>query len=129
MEIGKLQFLQTLDLRRAPDIKELPLSIVRLRYLMCLYVHADIKLPSGVGDLTSLEVLEGMVVGQLGNFNRDTGKELGHLTRLSVLRFKWRCIDDIMDKALVESLSNLQRLQILDICADGDWWSTSRSHA
>ena len=119
MEIGKLQFLQTLDLRRAPDIKELPLSIVRLRYLMCLYVHADIKLPSGVGDLTSLEVLDGMVVGQLGNFNRDIGKELGHLTRLSVLRFKWRCIDDIMDKALVESLSNLQRLQILDICADG----------
>ncbi|KAM0892511.1 hypothetical protein ACQ4PT_025727 [Festuca glaucescens] len=34
MEIGKLQFLQTLDLRRASDIKELPSSIVRLRHLV-----------------------------------------------------------------------------------------------
>jgi hypothetical protein len=121
MEIGKLQFLQTLDLRRASDIKELPSSIVRLRHLVCLSVHADLKFPSRVGDLTSLEVLDGVLVGQLssGKFNRDTGRELGHLTNLSVLRFKWRCIDDVMDKALAESLSNLHRLQNLDICADG----------
>ncbi|KAM0892510.1 hypothetical protein ACQ4PT_025727 [Festuca glaucescens] len=121
MEIGKLQFLQTLDLRRASDIKELPSSIVRLRHLVCLSVHADIKFPSRVGDLTSLEVLDGVLVGQLssGEFNRDIGRELGHLTNLSVLRFKWRCIDDVMDKALAESLSNLHRLQNLDICADG----------
>lgn len=109
VEIGKLQFLQTLDLRRARGIKELPLSIVRLRHLICLYVHEDMKMPSGMGSLKSLEVLDELLVGQLssGNFNQDTAKELGQLTKLSVLRFKWRCINDITDKTLVESLSNL----------------------
>lgn len=121
VEIGKLQFLQTLALRRARGIKELPSSIVHLQYLICLYVHEDMKMPSGMGNLASLEVLDGLLVGQLssGNFNQDTAKELGQLTKLSVLRFKWRCISDITDKALVESLSNLHRIQNLDICADG----------
>ncbi|VAH72015.1 unnamed protein product [Triticum turgidum subsp. durum] len=121
VEIGKLQFLQTLDLRRARGIKELPLSIVRLRHLICLYVHEGMKMPSGMCNLTSLEVLDGLLVGQLssGNFNQDTAKELGQLTKLSVLRFKWRCINDTTDKTLVESLSNLHRIQNLDICADG----------
>lgn len=116
LEIGKLQFLQTLDLRRARGIKELPSSIVRLRHLICLYVHEDIKMPSGMGKLMSLEVLDGLMVG---NFNQDTAKGLGQLTKLSVLRFKWRCINDITNKTLVDSLSNLHTIQNLDICADG----------
>lgn len=121
LEIGKLQFLQTLDLRRARGIKELPPSIVRLRHLICLYVHEDINMPSGIGKLMSLEVLDGLMVGQLssGNFNEDIAKELGQLTKLSVLRFKWRCINDMTNKTLVESLSNLHTIQNLDICADG----------
>jgi hypothetical protein len=49
VEIGKLQYLQTLNLRQAWGIRQLPSSIVGLKRLMCLYVHEDIKLPSGIG--------------------------------------------------------------------------------
>lgn len=119
-EIGKLRFLQILDLRKT-GIKELPSGIVRLRHLVCLYVHRHIKLPSGVDNLTSLEVLCDLMVGQLspGVFNLDIVKELRHLTKLRVLRIECRGLDESLDKALVESMRSLHKLECLDISAGG----------
>ncbi|XP_037410479.1 disease resistance protein RGA5-like [Triticum dicoccoides] len=111
MEIGKLQFLFTLDLR-GTKIKELSSSVILLRRLMCLYVDYTMKLPSGIGNLTSLEML-----GQLGvsGLDLDAVKELGHLTKLRVLRVLCNCLDEASDKALEESLGNLHKLESLEI--------------
>lgn len=119
-EIGKLRFLQILDLRKT-GIKELPSGIVRLRHLVCLYVHRHIKLPSGMDNLTSLEVLCDLMVGQLspGVFNLDIVKELRHLTKLRVLRIECRGLNESLDKALVESMRSLHKLECLDISAGG----------
>ena len=57
-EVGKLQFLQVLDLRQNLGIKELPSSVTQLRRLMCLLVDCCCKLPDGFGNLTSMEVLD-----------------------------------------------------------------------
>jgi hypothetical protein len=115
--IGKLQFLQTLNLRTAKSIKQLPSSIVWVRNLMSLYIHEGMKLPCGMDNLTSLELLCGLQVGQLspGIFNMDIVKELCQLTKLRVLEFTWPCLDESMSKALVKSLSNLHKLESLNI--------------
>ncbi|KAM0875399.1 hypothetical protein ACQ4PT_036799 [Festuca glaucescens] len=77
--IGKLRFLQSLDIRDS-GIKELPASFVQLQHLMRLRLcrSEETVLPKGVGNLTSLEVLEGKV-----SFSSiDTVKELSNLTEL-----------------------------------------------
>ncbi|XP_073367304.1 disease resistance protein RGA5 [Aegilops tauschii subsp. strangulata] len=113
-EIKKLQFLLTLDLR-GTKIKVLPSSVVQLRRLMCLYVDLHMKLPSGIDNLASLEVL-GTVL--LYDMDLNAVKELGHLTKLRVLQF--HCDDDeSLGKALKESLSNLYKLDSLDIFVRG----------
>ncbi|KAM3335640.1 hypothetical protein ACQJBY_029874 [Aegilops geniculata] len=113
-EIGKLQFLLTLDLR-GTKIKVLPSSVVHLRRLMCLYVDYHMKLPSGISNLTSLEVLGTMML-----FDKDLNavKELGHLTKLRVLQVYYH-VDESLDKALMRSLSNLSKLDSLDIYVRG----------
>nr|UBY07489.1 NBS-LRR disease resistance protein [Dasypyrum villosum] len=115
MEIGKLQFLLTLDLR-GTKIKVLPSSVVQLRRLMCLYVDYAVKLPSGIGNLTSLEVLDEL---GLSDVDLDFVKELGHLTKLRALRLDCDGFDESLGKALEESLSNLNRLNNLDIYFSG----------
>nr|UBY06908.1 NBS-LRR disease resistance protein [Dasypyrum villosum] len=112
MDIVKLQLLQTLDVRDT-SIKELPASFVQLRKLICLYVDSDVKLPKGMENLTSLEVLQ--------QVNLTTSphivKELSHLTE--VREIKLFCdsedVDLINMDILTESLGNLQKLQILFI--------------
>uniref|UniRef100_A0ACD5XFU8 Uncharacterized protein n=3 Tax=Avena sativa TaxID=4498 RepID=A0ACD5XFU8_AVESA len=116
-EIGKLQFLQTLDIRGA-NIVHVPLSVVRLRHLMCLYVEENMELPPGIGSLTSLEVLVELGVGSLdsGNhLNFHFVKELGHLTKLRVLKLHLTELDESMSKVFLESLSNLHKLESLSI--------------
>nr|UBY07128.1 NBS-LRR disease resistance protein [Dasypyrum villosum] len=125
MEIGKLQFLLILDLR-GTKIEALPSSVVQLRRLMCLYVDYGMKLPSGIGNLTSLEVL-----GNLGlsDVDLDFVKELGHLTKLRVLRLDCDGFDESLGKALEESISNMYKLESLDVyvfrgrinCPSEDW--------
>ena len=79
--IGKLQLLQTLDLRET-GIKALPSSIVGLRQLMCLGIDWD-TLPNGLRNLTSLEEQWWAVVD-----SAHTAEELGHLTQLRILTVK-----------------------------------------
>nr|UBY07338.1 NBS-LRR disease resistance protein [Dasypyrum villosum] len=115
MEIGKLQFLLTLDLR-GTKIKVLPLCVVQLTRLMCLYVDYGMKLPSGIGNLTSLEVLDNL---GLSDVDIDFVKELGHLTKLRVLRLVI-CddFDESPGKALEQSISNIYKLDCLDVYVD-----------
>ncbi|VAH84949.1 unnamed protein product [Triticum turgidum subsp. durum] len=125
MEIGKLQFLLTLDLWET-RIRVLPSSVVQLRRLMCLYVDDDTKMPSGIGKLASLEVL--MNLG-LSDMDLDFMKELGHLTKLRVLKLDCDDFDESLVKALEESINNIYKLESLDVyvihglinCPSEDW--------
>ncbi|KAF7025956.1 hypothetical protein CFC21_038099 [Triticum aestivum] len=132
MEIGKLQFLLTLDLR-GTKIEVLPSSVVQLRRLMCLYVGCNMKLPSGIGNLTSLEVLDNL---GLYDVDLDFVKELGRLTKLRVLRLDCGDFDKSLGKALEESISNMHRLDSLDVyvnhglinCLSEDWVPPPQLH-
>nr|UBY06851.1 NBS-LRR disease resistance protein [Dasypyrum villosum] len=112
MDMGKLQLLQTLDVRDT-SIKELPTSFVQLRKLICLYVDADVKLPKGMENLTSLEVLQDVQLSSSPHIV----KELSHLTEVRELRLYCDTgdVDPINMDILIESLGNLQKLQILRI--------------
>lgn len=124
MEIGKLQFLLTLDLR-GTEIRVLPSSVVQLRRLMCLYVDYGMVL-SGIGNLTSLEVLDDLGLSEV---DLDFVKELGHLTKLRVLRLDLDGLDESLGKALEESIGNMDKLDSLDVyvrrgvinCLSEDW--------
>ncbi|KAK1594703.1 hypothetical protein QYE76_016937 [Lolium multiflorum] len=95
VDIGKLHFLQTLDLTEAINIDKLPSSIVLLRNLTCLCINECIQVPSGMDCLTSLEVLEGLQVGHISeNYNLDIVKELCHLTKLRVLEL---CLESMQE--------------------------------
>lgn len=95
----------------------MPSSVVRLRRLMYLRIGSGVELPSGIDNLTSLEVLDGPKVGKFSScgFNHHIVKELGHLTKLRVLGFICGDLDESTCTTLVESLSNLHKLEILDI--------------
>nr|UBY06874.1 NBS-LRR disease resistance protein [Dasypyrum villosum] len=111
-DIGKLQLLQILDIE-GTRIKELPASIVQLRNLIFLYVDADVKLPKGMENLTSLEVLQNVNL----TLSPHIVKELSHLTEVRELKLQYgsKGVDLINMDILTESLGNLQKLQILCI--------------
>uniref|UniRef100_A0ACD5WMF5 Uncharacterized protein n=1 Tax=Avena sativa TaxID=4498 RepID=A0ACD5WMF5_AVESA len=115
-EIGKLQFLQTLDIR-GTCIVFVPASVVFLRRLMCLYVDEETELPPGIGSLTSLEVLDEVNVRTLGSIhlNSHVVKELRHLTKLRVLQLRLAELDESISEVFVESLINLHKLESLSI--------------
>nr|UBY06856.1 NBS-LRR disease resistance protein [Dasypyrum villosum] len=112
VDISKLQLLQILDIQ-GTRINELPASIVQLRNLICLYVTVSVKLPKGMENLTSLEVLQ--------QVNLTTSphivKELSHLTEIREIELHCHSkhVDLINMDILIESLGNLQKLQILCI--------------
>jgi Leucine-rich repeat (LRR) protein len=110
MEIRKLMFLQTLDLKGV-DAKELPASVVQLRNLMYLYISQSTDMPLGYRNLTSLEQLSSP------HFTEDDDpEELRYLTELRVLEFR------LPSKyppgkllILLDSLGKLDKLQSLYI--------------
>nr|UBY07142.1 NBS-LRR disease resistance protein [Dasypyrum villosum] len=111
VDISKLQHLQILDMQ-GTRIKELPASIVQLRNLICLYVDvADVKLPKGMENLTSLEVLQEVDLSSSPHIV----KELSHLTEIRELKLYCDSedVDLINMDILIDSLGNLQKLQIL----------------
>ncbi|KAK3163406.1 hypothetical protein QOZ80_1AG0003250 [Eleusine coracana subsp. coracana] len=110
-EVGKLQFLQTLDVRGRYGVQELPATITGLQKLMCLRLDWDTRLPNGLGNLTSLEELTGLRIG--GEDSAAIVTELGHLTGLRVLTLRWERLN--INEALVQSLGNLRKLQSLDM--------------
>nr|UBY07434.1 NBS-LRR disease resistance protein [Dasypyrum villosum] len=115
-DIGKLQLLQILDIQ-GTRIKELPASFVQLRNLICLYVDAGVKLPKGMENLTSLEVLHNVNL----TLSPHIVKELSNLTEVRELKLYCDSedVDLINMDILIESLGNLQNLQVLyvNFCA------------
>ncbi|CAL4992587.1 unnamed protein product [Urochloa decumbens] len=125
-EIGKLQFLQTLDLSDTA-VEELPSSIIGLRQLMCVHgparfgpVDVVLTLPDGMKNFTSLEVVDRAAVE-----SKCIAEELGHLTQLRVLGIKVVfniLVKDVMAhcEALVESLGKLKKIEslLIDCCFD-----------
>ncbi|KAJ1257181.1 hypothetical protein BS78_K197200 [Paspalum vaginatum] len=119
-EIGKLQYLQWLDLGGAENIRELPSSILGLKKLMLLFINTRIRLPAGLKNLTSLEELRHQVLVD----SVQLAEEQGHLTQLRILSLvvslemkkdeegRW---DESLRTALVGSLANLHKIQTLDI--------------
>jgi hypothetical protein len=130
LEIGKLMFLQTLDLKGLDRLKELPVSIVQLRNLMFLYLHVMCRayIPVGYKNLTSLEEL-------VVPFSEDTDpEELGNLTELRVLYISLpSSYPPGKLLILMESLGKLRKLQhiVINIVGGekidslGDWVPSS----
>ena len=114
MDIGKLQLLQTLDVRDT-SIKELPASVVQLRNLICLCVNYRVRLPKGMGSLMSLEVLEEVGLSSSPHI----AEELIHLTEVRTLTVDCDNMDEDLIDILIKSLGNLQKLQILRIDRGG----------
>ncbi|VAI70330.1 unnamed protein product [Triticum turgidum subsp. durum] len=110
MDIGKLQLLQTLNIR-GTSIKELPSSVVQLRNLICLSVNYRVRLPKGMGSLMSLEVLQ--LVGL--SSSPHIAEELSHLTEVRTLSVECVNMDEDLIDILIKSLGNLHKLQNLRI--------------
>ncbi|KAK3159836.1 hypothetical protein QOZ80_1BG0051660 [Eleusine coracana subsp. coracana] len=126
VEVGKLQFLQTLDLRGSGDELEVPWTITGLRNLMCLRFAIDTRLPiKGLGNLTSLEELGAVTID--GDDAAAVVSELGHLTGLRVLKLLWNT--EVIGEAFVQSLGNLRKLQSLNMSLSGERCDLIRSWA
>jgi hypothetical protein len=110
-EVGKLQFLQVLDVSRNDDM-ELPSTIIKLRRLMCLLIDYDHKrLPDGLGNLTSMEVLS-----EIHGDSLSTVKELGNMERLRKLEIRfYNNLSLELRNALVKSLGKMPNIQSLRI--------------
>ncbi|GJN05300.1 hypothetical protein PR202_ga22918 [Eleusine coracana subsp. coracana] len=104
-EIGNLQHLEILDVRENLRIRELPASIVQLHKLVCLFIHKEVKLPSGIGNLQALEELSS--VG-LHRASVECIHELGRLTKLKALEILGVARDvEGRREACISSLSKL----------------------
>jgi disease resistance protein RPM1 len=114
VEIGKLQFLQTLELW-GTHINELPSSIIGLGQLIYLCVNKSTRLPNGLRCLTLLEFLFHVTVD-----SACIAEELGHLTQLRSLFVRLRKDkdgrwDENMCSAFVRSLAKLHKIKSLSI--------------
>jgi len=121
-EIGHLRFLQTLDLRGTGA--ELPHSVCQLSQLKCLRADGvSTRLADWIGGLTSLEELQLQLddVSDSVNFV----KELGKLTELRDLVIGIERFHEDSIKALVESMGNLQKLQVLALLSSEPGEETS----
>jgi hypothetical protein len=102
--------LKVLDVSGNDDM-ELPSTVIKLRRLMCLHINHDHKrLPGGLGNLTSLEVL-----GTIHCLSPSTVKELGSMERLRKLVIQ---LDDMrleLEEAFVESLGKLSNIHSINI--------------
>ncbi|CAL4932607.1 unnamed protein product [Urochloa decumbens] len=117
-QIGELQFLETLDLRRT-WIRKLPASIGKLRRLLFLLVNGS-QLLDGVGNMQFLEELSG--ISMYNECTKKSLQELGSLTNLRTLGLTWHISDSRNDRSeytdiLASSLGKLvsSRLRFLRI--------------
>ncbi|XP_048545903.1 disease resistance protein RGA5-like isoform X1 [Triticum urartu] len=115
-EVKNIKHLEVLDLRQT-GIPELPESVSLLRRLKCLRADGgSTRVPDWIGSLTCLEELSLNDVSSCPNFV----KEVSKLTELRDLKVWIRWLDERSKKALVKSLGNLQKIQVLHL--DGGLW-------
>lgn len=92
---------------------------------MCLILDFDVPLPKGFSNMTCLEQLMGH---NMGFVSEETAKELGHLSRLRELAFRFDSdigegLDDDEDtKVLIGSLAKLYKLESLEISSPKYWF-------
>ncbi|XP_062197058.1 disease resistance protein RGA5-like [Phragmites australis] len=112
-EIGNLKYLQTLELEGS-GMEELPASMGLLTQLKCLNADWKTRVPDWIGKLTSLEQLVMYPGGGDDEYSaRWFVKELGNLTELRVLRFVIKVQDEGQMRDLLESLSNLRKIEVI----------------
>jgi Leucine-rich repeat (LRR) protein len=132
-EVGKLQFLQVLDLSGNNGIKELPSSVIKLRRLMRLLIDSSCKRhPDGLGNLTSMEELSEIHCDSLSIL-----EGLGNMRRLRKLAIEFSNLTQELEEAFVVSLGKLSSIQCLQVsCAGhafklmdivGERWAPPRS--
>ncbi|CAL4990764.1 unnamed protein product [Urochloa decumbens] len=115
-EIGKLKFLQTLDLQGAL-ITVLPSSVCQLTQLVCLRgVDFGMCVPDGLF-LTKLTSLEELRV-RIDNLDEESQRQfvngLGSLSEARVLEIRVS-LSGMVQSDLVQSLGNLHKLQRLEL--------------
>ncbi|XP_066342278.1 disease resistance protein RGA5-like [Miscanthus floridulus] len=110
--LGGLRFLQTLDLRET-DIERWPGTISRLEQLMCLCVRRTRTVPEGM--MGSLSCLEYLRLHLVSSNSLKFAAELIRMQRLRVLVLGFQEMDVELEKALVESLRKLPKIQRLEI--------------
>ncbi|XP_015697609.1 disease resistance protein RGA5-like [Oryza brachyantha] len=106
VQIGKLEYLQTLDVSSSL-VRRLPESIIQIKRMTRL-VGDELVLSDGFGNMESLQEL-GVLDGCSCSLN--FGKDLELLTKLRVLRVMFRCEEtgdlDTRKKHLMSSLCKL----------------------
>ncbi|VAH40375.1 unnamed protein product [Triticum turgidum subsp. durum] len=119
-EIGKLQFLQVLDLREEieqlrllHEDRILPSTVINLTRLMCLRISDYVLVPDGFGNLTSMEVLGRIIVD-----SASIVKELGNMSKLRELNIWLGSLG--LEEAFVESLGKMTKIQHVEIGEGGD---------
>ncbi|KAF8780569.1 hypothetical protein HU200_001389 [Digitaria exilis] len=112
-EIGHLKSLQALLLINI-GLHELPPAVCSLTQLMCLIAEGFPRFPADrMGNLTSLEELRLKSVAGRSS-TKDLVVELGKLTRLRMVTITFsEELEESLQKALVQSLCNMQELQEL----------------
>ncbi|VAH24681.1 unnamed protein product [Triticum turgidum subsp. durum] len=114
-EVGKLQFLQVLDVSRNCRIEKLPSSVTKLRRLMCLlYDEGCSWLPGGIGSLTAMEELSSIFGNSLSIV-----KEMGNMKRLRKFEIEFEHMSLELEEAFVKSLVEMSNLQSVTISIDG----------
>jgi hypothetical protein len=97
-----------LDVKKNPDLEELPCTVYKLRRLICLHVDGYCtRLPAGgLGNLTSMEVLRRIPA------SRNIIQELRKLASLIEIKIKFeQTVGSELEEAFVECLSNLPNIQ------------------
>ncbi|CAM0953788.1 unnamed protein product [Alopecurus aequalis] len=103
-EIGKLQHLETLDLRNCDEVLRLPSTVVRLQKLVHLFFSYVTQLPvDEFGSLQALETLDTLHIWKTDNPMK-FAEELGHLTNLRKLHIETSRDRPWEDYATIERL-------------------------
>ncbi|CAL4990835.1 unnamed protein product [Urochloa decumbens] len=114
-EIGKLKFLQILDLEHS-GVEVVPLGICQLTQLACLRGGPRTRAPDGFF-LTKLTLLEELSI-RIDNLDDDSPrqfmKDVGNLSKVRQLNISAR-LKGMVQTDLVESLGNLHKLQHLQL--------------
>ncbi|KAF8645095.1 hypothetical protein HU200_066211 [Digitaria exilis] len=131
-EIGKLKFLQILDLEGS-GVQQLPSGVCQLTQLLCLRGGFNTRAPDGLlKKVTSLEELCLNIDNLDDESKRQFMKDLGNLSQVRVLSIYGasRGGGMALQSELVQSLDNLHNLQdlrLVDYNFDGEddtckWW-------
>ncbi|KAF7005772.1 hypothetical protein CFC21_020873 [Triticum aestivum] len=107
-EIGKLQFLQVLNLPRGT---RLPSTVIKLTGLLCLWINGGrFQPPDGFGNLRSMEVLSKIKAGSVSIV-----QELGSMHSLRELNIQF--VSSGLVESFVKSLGKMQKIQRVEISA------------